>query len=124
VEGGWARADRSMARLVLKALLENAWKFTCQKDPATIEVGSLPKEGKTVFFVKDNGAGFDASYANKLFVPFQRLHRDKEYDGCGVGLATVRRIVEKHGGACWAEGATNRGATFYFTLPEKTVTSF
>jgi len=101
-------------------LLENAWKFTARRHPAKVEFGATEKNGTPVYFVGDNGAGFDAAGSQKLFQPFQRFHPASEYAGNGVGLATVARIVKRHGGRLWAEGAVGRGATFYFSLaPEK-----
>jgi signal transduction histidine kinase len=102
--------------IVLDNLLGNAWKFTRKKVRPAIEFGSA----ESAFFVKDNGAGFDPAYAAKMFTPFQRFHPDKEFPGTGVGLATVRRIVERHGGRIWAEGVPGEGAVFYWTLsPER-----
>jgi PAS domain S-box-containing protein len=117
----WARSDRVLT--VLQNLLGNAWKFTsCQDDP-TIEFGTIPGAGAHVCcYVRDNGAGFDPAYTGKLFQPFQRLHTTREFAGIGVGLASVRQIVERHGGRAWAEGAVGKGATFYFTLPAKEAT--
>jgi PAS domain S-box-containing protein len=109
-------ADRDLIRSVLRDLVENAWKFTAGRDHAVIEFASLPAaDAKVCCYVRDNGAGFDATYVDKLFQPFQRLHTT-EYGGAGIGLASVRRIVERHGGRTWAEGAVGAGATFYFTL--------
>ncbi len=107
--------DRVLLRALLANLLGNAWKFTSRREDARIEVGERPTDG--VLFVRDNGAGFDMSYAKKLFGPFQRLHSQDEFPGTGVGLATVERIVSRHGGRIWAEGAKGAGAAFFFTLP-------
>lgn len=111
------RGDPKMLTLVLENLLGNAWKFTGGKDEARIEVGAEPGEGGPVIFVRDDGAGFDPLHADKMFMPFHRLHRDDEFPGTGIGLATVQRIIQRHGGAIRAEGAPGKGATFYFTLP-------
>src|SRR5690242_980729 len=109
--------DRVLIRAALANLLGNAWKFTSNCSRTRIDVGQMKdKDGLAVFFVKDNGAGFQMEYAQKLFTAFQRLHRQDEFPGSGIGLATVQRIINKHGGRIWAESAPNRGATFFFTL--------
>jgi PAS domain S-box-containing protein len=111
------RADPRLLRIVVENLLGNAWKFTKNRADARIRVGKMPQEGEEAAFVKDNGAGFNMRYAHKLFGAFQRLHGAGEFEGTGIGLATVRRIINLHGGRVWANAAVNRGATFYFTLP-------
>ena len=113
-----ALADADLAGVVLTNLLDNAWKFTAARSPAHVEFGCAEADGERVFFVSDDGAGFDPAFAGKLFQPFQRLHAEDEYAGTGIGLATVQRIVARLGGRCWAEGAEGEGATFFFTLPE------
>jgi PAS domain S-box-containing protein len=117
----WASADQTLIRTVLQNLLDNAWKFTSGCDDATIEFGMTPDgaSGNRRFYLRDNGAGFDTAYAGKLFEPFERLHTAAEFPGTGVGLASVRQIVERHGGRVWADGAPGAGATFSFTLPAK-----
>jgi light-regulated signal transduction histidine kinase (bacteriophytochrome) len=110
-------ADRGLVRVLLENLIGNAWKFTSKSEGPRIEVGAQDRDGGAVYFVRDNGAGFDMEYAHKLFGPFQRLHSDTEFPGTGIGLATVQRIVERHGGRVWAEGAVGRGATVFFTVP-------
>ena len=115
-EGAVVQADGELMGVVLENLLGNAWKFSAGKDPATIEFGELGAGDERVFFVRDDGAGFDPRYAGKLFQPFQRLHADAEFAGNGIGLATVRRVVARLGGRCWATGAVDGGATFYFTV--------
>jgi|SRR5579871_204659 signal transduction histidine kinase len=109
-------ADPGLLRQVLTNLISNALKFTRQKSPAIIEVGCREEGNRVTVFVKDNGAGFDPKFADKLFGVFQRLHRQDEFEGTGIGLAIVARIIQKHGGRVWAESAPDRGATFYFTL--------
>ena len=112
-----AHGDPGLLRIALENLLGNAWKFTGKTASPRIEFGAAAKDGGRVFFVRDNGAGFDMAYADKLFGAFQRLHDAGEFPGTGIGLATVHRIVHRHGGRIWAEAAVGRGATFYFTLP-------
>ncbi len=111
-----AHADPSMIRQVFVNLLSNAIKFTRPKESATIEVGGRTEGKENIYYVKDNGVGFDMQYVNKLYGVFQRLHSAEEFEGTGVGLAIVQRIVHKHGGKVWAEGKVNGGAVFYFTL--------
>jgi signal transduction histidine kinase len=110
-------ADATLLSAVLENLLGNAWKYTGKVDQAVIEIGEIERDGETVFYVKDNGAGFDMRYADKLFGAFQRLHMKDEFPGTGIGLATVHRIVLRHGGRIWAEAEPGKGATFFFTLP-------
>jgi signal transduction histidine kinase len=109
-------ADPSLLEQVFVQLLSNAFKFTRDRHPAVVEVGSLTRAGEYIIFVRDNGAGFDLRYAGRLFEVFQRMHPQNAFEGSGVGLAIVRRIVERHGGRIWAESEPDKGATFYFTL--------
>jgi signal transduction histidine kinase len=121
-EGLTAFADRRLAEIVLSNLLSNAWKFTSKKEDARIEFGTgseapiSSRRDTTVFYVRDNGAGFDPNYAEKLFRPFHRLHSDREFEGTGIGLTIVDRIIRRHGGRIYAEGEVGKGATVYFTL--------
>jgi light-regulated signal transduction histidine kinase (bacteriophytochrome) len=108
-----------LIRIALENLLENAWKFTKKNPTANIEVGQQNNIDETTFFVSDNGAGFDMTYANRLFVPFQRLHSTSEFDGTGIGLATVHRIIARHGGRIWAQAEVGKGATFFFTFRDQ-----
>jgi len=113
----WALADLVLIREVLHNLLGNAWKFTSGRDNASIEFGMTPAtDASACYYVRDNGAGFNPAYTHKLFQPFQRLHTTQEFPGTGIGLASVRRIVDRHHGRTWAEGAVGDGATFFFTL--------
>ena len=108
--------DRNLLGLVLENLFGNAIKFTAHRKCAMIEFGFTESEGKRIYYVRDNGAGFDMTYVDKLFKPFQRLHTVEEFPGTGIGLASVQRIIHRHGGAVWAEGEVDKGATIYFTL--------
>ena len=112
-------ADGRLMRVLLENLLGNAWKFTSTKPEARIELGAIRDHGETVFFIGDNGVGFDMAHVDRLFTPFARLHTERELSGTGIGLATVRRIVERHGGRVWAEGVVGSGARIWFTLPNE-----
>jgi len=114
-----AVGDASLLRVVLENLLGNAWKFTSKRPTATIRFGRGAHDGRREFFVRDDGAGFDMNHAGKLFGAFQRLHPEREFPGTGIGLATVQRVVRRHGGQVRAEGTPNEGAAFYFTLPQE-----
>lgn len=111
-----ANGDEHLLQIMLQNLMNNAWKFTAKKQDTKITIGITDTKGNKTFFIRDNGAGFDMKYADKLFGAFQRLHSQKEFEGVGVGLATVQRIINRHGGNVWAEGKVNEGATFFFTL--------
>src|SRR5262249_17146450 len=111
-----ASGDARLLRAMLENLMSNAWKFTGRKPGAQIAFGATQNDDTTVYFVRDDGAGFDMAYVGKLFGAFQRLHGITEFEGTGIGLATVQRIIQRHGGKVWAEGQVNSGATFYFTL--------
>lgn len=117
-DGLEAEGDSHLLRLVLENLLGNAWKFTGRQPEARIEFGAVDEGSRPAFFVRDNGVGFDMAYADKLFAPFQRLHAMSDFPGTGIGLATVQRIVARHGGRVWAVGEEGKGATFFFTLEE------
>lgn len=114
-----AWGDPAMIRQVLVNLIDNAFKYSSRTAGAAVEIGSYPQEGRDVYYVKDNGAGFDQRYVDKLFGVFQRLHSRQEFEGTGIGLAIVARIVHKHGGEVWAEGKLAAGASFYFSLPSR-----
>jgi two-component system sensor histidine kinase/response regulator len=115
-KGMTASGDQRLIRILLVNLLNNAWKFTSTKNSAKVEVGTETVDGESRIFVRDNGVGFDMIYAHRLFGAFQRLHSQSEFAGAGIGLATARRIVNRHGGRIWAEGAVGEGATFYFVI--------
>jgi len=112
---GSISCDQVLIRQVFQNLIANALKFTRSRATGMIEIGRIDGAGESTFFVRDNGVGFDMKYADKLFGVFQRLHRVEDFEGTGIGLATVKRIVQKHGGRTWAEAVPGKGATFYFT---------
>jgi light-regulated signal transduction histidine kinase (bacteriophytochrome) len=114
--GVMVEADPRLTRIALENLIGNAWKFTGRTPKATISFGSSLRDGQTVYFIRDNGAGFDMQYVDRLFTAFQRLHGDRDFKGSGIGLATVARIIHRHHGSIWAEGSPEHGATFFFTL--------
>jgi chemotaxis family two-component system sensor kinase Cph1 len=114
-----AKCDPGLVKQVFTNLLSNAVKYTRRREVTVIEVGQLEQEGASVIFIRDNGAGFDERYADKLFGVFQRLHRAEDFEGTGVGLSTVQRIIRNHGGEIWAKGEVDKGATFFFALAPK-----
>lgn len=115
----WAQVDRRFFEMLLSNLLSNAWKYSSQVSPAKIRFGTRLHEGQRQYFVTDNGAGFEMKYADRLFAPFSRLHKTEEFEGIGIGLATVQRIIARHGGRVWAKAEPEKGATFFFTLWER-----
>jgi len=116
--GMLAQADNDLMQVVLENLLGNAWKFTSKREAARIEVRqAVSLQGDVTFLIRDNGAGFDQAHADKLFTAFQRLHATTDFEGSGIGLAIVQRIVNRHGGRIWAESEVGNGATFFFTIP-------
>jgi signal transduction histidine kinase len=116
-EGVEVNGDSALLRVVMQNLLGNAWKYTGKQKEAAIEFGVIKREGRKIFFVKDNGAGFSTEQAGRIFEAFHRLHSDREFRGSGIGLATVKRIISRHAGRVWAEGEKGKGAIIYFTLP-------
>lgn len=118
-QGLCAYGDPGLMQVVLDNLIGNAWKFTRYSGDPQIAIGEMQSEGEVVYFVRDNGAGFDGAYSNKLFQAFQRLHQESEFEGTGIGLATVQRVIRRHKGLIWAEGEPGQGASFYFTLPQR-----
>ncbi|MDP1653172.1 MAG: ATP-binding protein, partial [Rhodocyclaceae bacterium] len=119
-EGCTAFGDPQLLRVMMQNLLENAWKYSGREAAPRIEFGREAQDGETVLFVRDNGVGFDMKYADRLFTPFQRLHKPEEFAGTGIGLATVARVVRRHGGRVWAESEPEKGATLRFTLADAT----
>ena len=119
-DGLKADGDFGLVTIVFENLFSNGWKYTSKRDQPRVEFASRPEpDGSSGFYVRDNGAGFDMQYAKRLFQPFQRLHSEADFPGTGIGLATVRRIIQRHGGRVWAEAEIGKGATFYFTLPSE-----
>jgi light-regulated signal transduction histidine kinase (bacteriophytochrome) len=114
-----ANCDINLMRHVLSNLVSNAIKYSSKKEKSIIEIGSHREDGEVIYFIKDNGSGFDMKYADKLFGVFQRLHHTTEFEGTGVGLAIVQRIVDMHGGRVWADAVPDLGATFYFSLQDE-----
>jgi light-regulated signal transduction histidine kinase (bacteriophytochrome) len=114
---GEVNGDKNLLDAAIRNLLSNAWKFTAKHATACIEFGIMEKNGEKIYYIRDDGAGFDMAYADKLFGAFQRLHTHDEFDGSGIGLATVQRIINRHGGRIWAEAEVEKGAIFYFILP-------
>jgi light-regulated signal transduction histidine kinase (bacteriophytochrome) len=119
-EGVVVHGDPNLLQVVMENLIANAWKFTGKNPQARIEFGMAEQDGESCYYIRDNGVGFDMAYSDKLFGAFQRLHRQDEFPGTGVGLATVQRIINRHGGRIWAEGRPGEGATFFFVLPTPT----
>jgi light-regulated signal transduction histidine kinase (bacteriophytochrome) len=117
-----AVADPGLMRIVFDNLIGNAWKFTARNEAAAISVGRTTTDKGMTFYVRDNGAGFDMAYAQRLFSPFARMHKESEFEGTGIGLATVKRIVSRHGGEIWAESVVDQGTTIYFTLRSELAT--
>jgi light-regulated signal transduction histidine kinase (bacteriophytochrome) len=115
-EGLSAYGDENLITIVLTNLLGNAWKFTSKTAGARIEFDTLLQDGRNIYYIRDNGAGFDEQRREKMFLPFHRLHSEKEFEGTGIGLAIVKRVIHRHGGDIWAEGTTGKGATVYFRL--------
>jgi light-regulated signal transduction histidine kinase (bacteriophytochrome) len=113
------RGDARLLRIAVDNLIANAWKFTRRREVAVIEIGRSEARGQIVYHVRDNGVGFDMRYSSKLFAAFQRLHPEADFEGTGIGLATVQRVVARHGGSIWADAHPDRGATFHFTLPNE-----
>jgi signal transduction histidine kinase len=113
------KGDPQLLRVALQNLLHNAWKYTRRNSQARIELGVIRGGDQPVFFVRDNGCGFDMVHAERVFNPFTRLHKSEDFEGTGIGLATVKRIIDRHGGRIWAESEVGRGTTFYFTMREK-----